>query len=249
MFLFEPPPPTRYDLRFAVAGIPVRVHPLFWLMALLLGGWSGNPLYLLLWIAAVFVSILVHELGHAFVARWRGQAPQIVLHLFGGLTLANRSEWGERRKAFLSRPLDAVLGVLAGPLSGFLLAGLIMLGARLAGGQVILVPWVGGIRWPQVLLPLHSPLVNSVIGILLWVNLFWGCLNLMPVYPLDGGLIVYYLWVHFDPIRGTARSLTLSFLAAGLIAMTGLFVLRSTYIVLLFGILAFQSYRLLNLQR
>ena len=64
MFLFQPPPPTQYDLRFAIAGIPVRVHPLFWLITILFG-FSADLIQLLIWVFVVFVSILVHELGHA----------------------------------------------------------------------------------------------------------------------------------------------------------------------------------------
>ena len=64
MMLFQSPPPTRYDLRFSIAGIPVSVHPVFWLIALLFGS-SGDPLLIPIWILVVFVSILVHELGHA----------------------------------------------------------------------------------------------------------------------------------------------------------------------------------------
>ena len=63
MMLFQPPQPTPYDLRFSVAGIPVTVHPLFWLIALLLGS-TGDILLVPIWVGVIFVSILVHELGH-----------------------------------------------------------------------------------------------------------------------------------------------------------------------------------------
>ncbi len=73
MFSFEPPR-TAYDLHFQIAGIPVRVHPLFWLATLILGSnsWSGDGnvdpdagMKLLIWVGVMFVSILVHELGHS----------------------------------------------------------------------------------------------------------------------------------------------------------------------------------------
>ena len=54
MFLFQPPSPTRYDLRFSIAGTPVTVHPLFWLIALLLGS-SGDILLVPIWVAVIFV--------------------------------------------------------------------------------------------------------------------------------------------------------------------------------------------------
>jgi hypothetical protein len=70
MLLFQVPPPTRYDLRFNLAGFPVRVHPLFWLIAVLLGYSSGDPLQILIWVVVVFVSILIHEMGQ----RWYSAA-------------------------------------------------------------------------------------------------------------------------------------------------------------------------------
>ena len=76
MLLFQPPPPTRYDLRFSIVGIPVSVHPLFWLITLLLAA-SGDLLLIPIWIFVVFVSILVHELGHAFHNHCQvGKTPQ-----------------------------------------------------------------------------------------------------------------------------------------------------------------------------
>ncbi|MBK6647729.1 MAG: hypothetical protein IPG44_18635 [Anaerolineales bacterium] len=64
--------PTRFDLQFSIAGIPVRVHPLFWVIALLLGSNSGHSLMVVVWIIVVFISILIHELGHAFAFRRYG---------------------------------------------------------------------------------------------------------------------------------------------------------------------------------
>ena len=67
--MFQAAPQTRFDLRFNIAGFPVRVHPLFWVIAILLGSGSDNLLMIPVWIVIVFVSILVHELGHAFAFR------------------------------------------------------------------------------------------------------------------------------------------------------------------------------------
>ena len=68
--LLGEPPRTGGDLNFQLFGIPVRVHPLFWLIAVLLGiSGDPQPAEILLWVVAVFVSILVHELGHALTMR------------------------------------------------------------------------------------------------------------------------------------------------------------------------------------
>ena len=57
--------PTPYDVRFRLFGFPVRISPVFWIIALLLGG-AGPPDEALIWVAAVLVSILVHDLDTRF---------------------------------------------------------------------------------------------------------------------------------------------------------------------------------------
>ncbi len=60
------PTPTRYDLKWRMFGIPIRVHPMFWLLAALLGWNNEMPkLTILVWMPCVLVSVIVHELGHA----------------------------------------------------------------------------------------------------------------------------------------------------------------------------------------
>ena len=57
-------------LRFRLGPFPVTVYPSFLVAAALLGYVSSASIpRLLLWIGVVFVSVLVHELGHALVGR------------------------------------------------------------------------------------------------------------------------------------------------------------------------------------
>ena len=119
MLLFQAPPSTRYDLRFNLAGIPVRVHPLFWLIALLLGSSSRNIVQILIWIVAVFVSILIHEMGHALAFRRYGQPSSIVLHMSGGLTIPESISWGGRSANVGFSPNENIFISLAGPFAGF----------------------------------------------------------------------------------------------------------------------------------
>src|SRR5437879_8785887 len=67
-------------------GVDVRVHPWFWIMSALMG-WSWfhrGVLYLILWIACVFVSVLIHEFGHIFMGRVFGASGHVVLYSLGG---------------------------------------------------------------------------------------------------------------------------------------------------------------------
>ena len=246
MLLFSQPSLTRYDLRFTLIGIPVRVHPLFWLMTALLGASSGSLIGLLIWIAAVFVSILVHELGHALTMRRFGQVPQIVLHLGGGLTSAEPFWWGNRPVVVPLTPGQEVLISLAGPGSGFGLAALVMGIAAAAGGSVAVSFLLGVLPLPVVGFSVSLGIAALIANTFLWVNVFWGVINLVPVTPLDGGNIARTLLVRSDPWNGARNALRLSVAAGAVCAVAGLILLGNPFVALLFGFLAFQSYQLLQ---
>jgi stage IV sporulation protein FB len=81
---------------------------------------------------------------------------------------------------------------------------------------------------------------------LLWVNIFWGFINLLPVYPLDGGHIARNVLLQVDPADGVRKSMWVSVVTGALIALFAFFFLRSLYMAILFGFLAFQSYQSLQ---
>ncbi len=149
-------------LRFTLFGFPVMVHWLFWLIAFLLSGGlhiqsSQEWPDIFVGMVVVFVSVLVHELGHAVVARLFGQQPGILFHGMGGLTYF--------RGAVLQRWQHFVM-VAAGPLSSLALAGCF----------VILLPF-------QEI----SPLMPTLISFGIWVNVVWTVINCLPILPMDGG--------------------------------------------------------------
>ena len=111
-------PETPYDWRFRLLGIPVRVHPLFWLVAFMLGFVRENIPVSLIFVGCAFVSILVHEYGHGLTARAFGASPSIVLQAFGGLCIYQPDRQTPRQRL-------AVL--ICGPGAGFVLAGVVML--------------------------------------------------------------------------------------------------------------------------
>ncbi len=246
MLLFQPPQPTRYDLRFSIAGIPVTVHPLFWLIALLLGS-SGDILLVPIWVAVIFVSILVHELGHALAFRRYGQRSQIVLHFAGGLTIPEPVYWGSGYANVSLTPNQHIFVSLAGPGAGFLLAGLVIAVVTALGGSVITTWLFGFIPLPlNARLPFGGQVLAVVVTMLLWVNIFWGLINLVPVFPLDGGHVSRNVLLQADPVDGVRKSLWISVIAGGLVAVAGFILFRSLFMALMFGLLAFQSYQALR---
>ncbi len=60
---------TAYDLKFKLLGIPARVHPSFWLGGLLFTSGSHGIQFILVGIALLFLSIFVHEMGHALCGK------------------------------------------------------------------------------------------------------------------------------------------------------------------------------------
>lgn len=244
MFIQELPP-TRYDLRFSIAGIPVSVHPSFWLIALLFGA-SGNLLLLPVWILVVFVSILVHELGHAFAFRRYGQRSRVLLYFAGGLTIPEPVSWGSGYANVGMTANQQIFISFAGPGTGFLFAALVIGIVLVTGGSVI-TDRLLGIPLPlSAAMPFGGLVVTALVSMLLWVNIFWGLINLMPVYPLDGGSIARNVFVQVDPIDGVRKATWLSVIAGAVIALVGLIFFRSVFIALLFALLAFQSYQSLQ---
>ena len=76
--LLNEPAPSSGDLHFSLLRIPVRVHPMFWVLSLILGVSGSNDRDLrpiIVWVVAVFVSVLVHEMGHALTIRALGAQP------------------------------------------------------------------------------------------------------------------------------------------------------------------------------
>ncbi|MCZ2126673.1 MAG: site-2 protease family protein [Anaerolineales bacterium] len=243
--MFDVSSPTRFDLNFSVAGIPVRVHPLFWVIAILLGG-SSSPLLILIWIIAVFISILIHELGHAFAFRRFHVRSQILLHFSGGLTIPEQAAWGGGYTSVGLTPNQHIFVSLAGPFAGFAFAALILVFGSALGGSIIVSPLLGFISIPMLWMPAKLSFLNNVFTIFLWINIFWGLINLLPVYPLDGGQVSRAIFIQRDPLDGLVASLWLSVIVGGALALGGWFVFGSLYMAFLFGMLAFQSYQTLQ---
>jgi len=237
--LYQSLPPTQFDLNFTIAGFPVRVHPMFWLIGLLLG-FNSNLITVLIWVFVIFVSILVHELGHAFAFRFYGIHSRIFLHAMGGLAIPEPAPWGGGYAEVSPTPRQQIIISFAGPMAGFMLALLVILFVIFTGGsvgfsRVIPLPVV-----PQ--LPWAGYYMTAFVGLMLWVNVFWGVINLLPVFPLDGGQISRSIFIQVDPMDGVRKSLWLSVATGVFVALLALVLLSSFYMAILFGLLAFQSY-------
>jgi Zn-dependent protease len=120
-----------------------------------------------------------------------------------------------------------------------------MAGSAAAGGTIAVNYLLGLIPLPAVFLP-WGGLATAIVGTLVGINIFWGLINLLPVYPLDGGNVTRYALLQADPWNGIRTSLWISVIAGSLVAFAGLFFLRSLFLAFLFGFLAYQSYQSLQ---
>jgi len=207
-------------LRARIFGIPVTIEPWFWLTAALLspGAFtSGSPdalSDLAAWMFVVLVSVLWHEFGHAIAFRQFGFRPEVVLRGFGGYATAPGSGSMTRRQH--------ILVSLAGPAAGLVLWA--VLRTLLAEG----------------LIPTELPRGGRLIlGYLLFANLYWSLLNLIPVFPLDGGQV---LLSAFGPRR--LRLALGTTVAVGIVSAVWVFMtFGSIFFPLFIGIMTYENYQ------
>ena len=168
-------PPTETDRKDRASwhigrifGIPTRIHFSFVLVLIWLGisYWtadhSGAEVLIGLGLSlAVFACVLLHEFGHALVAKRFGiRTRRITLWPIGGVAELERSPDDPRAEMWIAA---------AGPLVNFAIAALLA---------------------PLVFVFGTAGLLGNVLFSLLAANLMLGLFNLIPAFPMDGGRVV-----------------------------------------------------------
>ena len=177
--------------RFRVLGFPVTVDISFLIVIGILGWYPGVEVRdVAIWIVLATVSVLVHELGHAVVARTTGAAPVITLAGLGGLT-------SYVPPAPVSRARSIAISV-AGPAVGIVI-GLVLVAVEVA-------------------VDVRSDLWSSVLSLGIFITLAWSVLNLLPILPLDGGQTMREL-LPGSPAQREVRAAVVSVVTAVLVAV------------------------------
>jgi stage IV sporulation protein FB len=259
--ILQEPAHSPYDLRFLLMGFPVRISWTFWLGSCFFGFGFARDLddlfglvspglmpLLVLWMLCIFVSILIHELGHALAFRRNGLDAAIVLYHFGGLAIPTSSFQLDRSFGGLS-PKQQIWISFAGPLLQVVSAVVLIVIVKLAGYEL----WVFQLmpdflqKIPGMLegSPIDSPGLLSLITFYIYPSIVWALLNLVPVYPLDGGQIMKSI---VDLRGGTMiQSLWISVITAGLMAAYG-FSSGQTFLGILFLILGITNFQAIQQQ-
>jgi Zn-dependent protease len=160
-----------------IRGIPLRIQPSWFIILVLLSlafqqqaaslpeASNAPALSWLLGLSTallLFVSLLLHELGHSLAAQREGiKVSSITLHLIGGVARMERE---------CSTAMGSFRVAAAGPAVSFLLAGL-LLASQHSADHV-------------------TPLLGNLVAQLGVLNLALALFNLLPGLPLDGGLIL-----------------------------------------------------------
>jgi Zn-dependent protease len=166
--------------------------------------------------------------------------------MMGGLTVPQSNSIDSYSSEVRLTPNQNIFISLAGPLAGFLLAFVIILIGIGLGGALKFTFLLGFIPIPLVILPYEFGTLDRVFALFVFINFFWGFVNLLPVFPLDGGNVARYTLIQTNPINGLRNSLWLSVITGAIVAILGFAILNSIYMAFLFGYLAFQSYQALQ---
>ena len=177
-----------------------------------------------------------------------GISSYVVLYHFGGLAIPDRGGTFVRSGTFAHPPQQIVISA-AGPAAQLLLAGIFIAALRVSGFALLFdplnLPYVSrflSVSEGQQITSLPLP---AAIYFLLIPSIFWALLNLLPVYPLDGGQIARELFTLYSPREGIRNSLILS-VAAGAGVTLYAFMNHDFFLAILFGSLAFSSYQILQ---
>jgi len=176
-----------------VAGIEVRIHATFVLLLV----WAAFIYYKefsttagavqgVFFTLALFASVVMHEFGHALVARRYGvRTKDITLLPIGGVA---------RLESMPERPREELAIAIAGPMVTLTIAWVLWLALELSGAGVPAFTAVLGRGAPV-----------DWAARLMWVNLYLLFFNLLPAFPMDGGRVLRAaLSLRLSPLRATA---------------------------------------------
>ncbi len=208
-------------------GIPLYVHTTFFLLPawLLLTNSGAGPLtslLLLMWLVGVFACVVLHELGHALMARFFGIGTEsITLYPIGGVARLQRMS---------EKPFEEICIALAGPAVNLFLATVL---APLAFLEV-----------------LPDGAVSQLVLLLWGANLWLLVFNLLPCFPMDGGRVLRAtLAVWKGQLRATEIAVRIGLVMAFFIACLSLLLLSPMPIVLAAFVFAAGQMELMGLRQ
>jgi len=198
---------------FSISGIPVELHITFLLLVIIIfviAFLEIITLYLAFLISLLFVAVVIHELGHSYVAKRYGvSVERIILLPIGGV-----AAMGEIPKD----PGQEIKIAVAGPLTNFIIAFFCLVGLFITGGT-------GVLDVSSFFIP-HTPTayINRFLFDFLVMNIVLGIFNLLPAFPMDGGRVLRaFLARKMSYVKATRIAATIGKQFAILMAIFGIF--------------------------
>lgn len=163
---------------FRIFGVPVRFHWSFSVLACALVFYSiyhdlgsVDVISLITFVFALILSLILHEIGHAYVAKRVGSALiDMIISPIGGVV---------RLSSLPIRVLSEVSIMIAGPIVNLLISISLSLCMYFYLDGLAFLSVTGGVR--------AITTVSGFFGLLIWANGLLFVLNMLPIYPLDGG--------------------------------------------------------------
>ena len=188
-------------LKFNAFGFPIEVHATFLIILIFIVDSGLSGLAIALWTIAIFISVLLHELGHAVTVRWFGGTVEgIRIYALGGVTI-----WTERESPIggWRRFLVAASGSGVGLALGLALYWLVDLGALGTSGQALIrAPWTVELFTADR----QQEYLIFFVGAFIWVSVVWGLVNWLPIGGLDGSKMLRVVMVKILGPKGDLNS-------------------------------------------
>ncbi len=197
-------------------GIEIRIHLTFLFLLVFVWGTEAATqnataaLRGLALVGVIFLSVVLHELGHALVARGSGiPAKSIILLPIGGITILDEAHVIPTAPDAWKRDIRIAV---AGPLVNLVIAGLTAL------VLVAAIPHFSLMTRPLV----HS---GALLRSIVWANVYLGLFNLLPAYPMDGGRVLRAIFARrTDPVHATQRAVRIGNVFSILFMMVGILI-------------------------
>lgn len=198
-----------------IAGIPIYIHWSFWLLVIWIvisalwhsgGDWAFVGWRLML-VAGLVLSVIIHELGHAFAAAaFQIRTRDITMYPFGGVASIEKLP---------EKPIQELIIAIAGPLMNFLIIGVITAGLLLTGFS-----WTVD---PEYYLGLRQLTIQDYFIQLAQLNLLLAVFNLIPAFPMDGGRVLRaFLAMRLPYVKATTIAAVVGQAFAVIFALLGL---------------------------
>lgn len=205
-----------------VDGINVRMHITFLILAAFqLIQATGHGLFVeqAILILILFGIVLLHELGHCYAARSvGGHAHEIVMWPFGGLAMTT---------AF-TRPRECLITTAGGPLANLMIATALAPVLALLG-QISLEMYNPLEFWR----PESDSVIIRVLGLVWWLNYSLLLLNILPIFPMDGGRALQeVLWMRYGFRKSMDIATRVGIVGSVLLAIFGWTSGREWFIIL-----------------